>query len=163
MGTVRDAIVSAYRRLGLLAPGEDLDPNRALAGLEMFNDMLASFQAEGSTIPAPASLAPGSFDNAFINDAFGCVTTPETGVAQNLTPPYGLNDAFPMALQFRQSVVAMLAVQVASESGIEAPATVQRAAAKGWKAILAYYVQAPDAQQDPGLTWMPSLRRYGFR
>ncbi len=163
MATVRDVIAGAYRRLGLLAPGEDIDPDRVMAGLEMFNDLLASLQAEGSTDPAPVALSAGNFDSGLTNDGIGSQSTPETGIAMDLTPPYGLNDMFPLADKHVQGVKALLAVQLAPECGQEASATIQRAAERGRKLIIADYVKAPASQQDPGLTWMPSLRRYGFR
>jgi hypothetical protein len=163
MSTVQDLITVAYRRLGLIPPGDTLDVDRALAGLELFNDMIASWQSEGSTIAAPAALAVGSFDTAFINDGIGTQTVPETGVAMDLAAPYALTDPFPMDPMFFRGVAAMLAVDLAPENGIEATATLQKQAEKAWHAILAYYIQAPDAQTDPALAWAPSLRRYGFR
>jgi hypothetical protein len=144
--TVRDIVTAAYRRLGLVTPGEDLDADRALAGLELFNDLIASLQAEGSTAAAPANL--------------GSDTIAEAGVAQDLTPPYALNDAFPMDASLARGIKALLATAIAPEAGMEAPATVQREAERGRKAILAAYIAAPAAQQDAALTWAPSLRRH---
>jgi hypothetical protein len=58
---------------------------------------------------------------------------------------------------------AILAVELASASGVEAQPSTQKRAQKAYAALLAYYVIAPRASQDTGLTWMPGLRRYGFR
>jgi len=131
MATMRDVITGAYARLGLLPLGQNLDPDRAAAGLAALNDLFASWTAQGVAIGIPSSLQ--------------------------------LSDDFPLDPQHLQGVKAMLAVQLASNSGIEALASVQREAKRSWDAILAQYVTAPNADRDDGLTWLPSLRRYGFR
>ena len=77
--------------------------------------------------------------------------------------PWGSATPFPFAAQFVEGAKAMLAVELAPQSGIEAQPSIQRRAEKAYAALLAYYVIAPRAGQDTGLTWMPSLRRYGFR
>jgi hypothetical protein len=47
MTTARDIIAGAYRRLGLIPLGADLDPERAAAGLDMYNGMLNAWAADG--------------------------------------------------------------------------------------------------------------------
>ena len=47
MTTARDIIAGAYRRLGLLPLGSDLDPDRAAAGLCAYNDMMNAWAADG--------------------------------------------------------------------------------------------------------------------
>jgi hypothetical protein len=148
MATARDVIAGAYRRLGLLPLGSDLDPGRAEAGLAAYNDMLNAWAADGLF---PGGPNPPSQD---LNDFF--FTAPAT-------LSFGLDDAFPFLPQFVEGAKALLAVELASASGIEALASTQKRAEKAYAALLAYYVIAPRAGQDIGLTWMPSLRRYGFR
>jgi hypothetical protein len=132
MTTAREIISGAYRRLGLLPLGAELDPDRAAAGLTAYNDMLNAWAADGIS-PASAPLA------------------------------FSLGDAFPFLPQFVEGAKAILAVELASASGIEAQPSTQKRARKAYAALLAYYVSAPQAGQDNGLTRMPSLRRYGFR
>jgi hypothetical protein len=148
MATARDVIAGAYRRLGLLPLGSDLDPGRAEAGLAAYNDMLNAWAADGLFPggPNPPSQDPDDF----------FFTAP-------VTLSFGLDDAFPFLPQFVEGAKALLAVELASASGIEALASTQKRAEKAYAALLAYYVIAPRAGQDIGLTWMPSLRRYGFR
>ena len=139
MTTARDIIVGAYQRLGLLPLGSDLDPDRTAAGLAAYNDMLNAWAADG--------IFPGG------------PSAPSSGSALS----YSLDDAFPFAPQFVEGAKALLAVELAPQSGIEPLASTQRHAEKAYAALLAYHVIAPAADQDTGLTWMPSLRRYGLR
>ena len=175
MATARDIIAGAYRRLGLLPLGADLDPVRAADGLAAYNDMLNAWAADGIFPggPNPPAQENGGiyYSDGFLNgdltDASG--SYPPYGPNDAATPPtteplvFGLNDPFPLLAQFVQGAKAMLAAELASASGIEPPASVQKRANEGYKALLAFYVIAPQAAQDTGLTWMPSLRRYGFR
>jgi hypothetical protein len=124
--TVRDVVQGAYARLALLPLGQNLDPDRAAAGLAALNDLVTSWQAHGV----------------------------ETGIAAGLD----LNDMFPLGAQHIQGVKAMLAVQLASQSGMEPPGQVQVDARKAWAALLSRYVTPPDAASDAGLTRMPSQR-----
>jgi hypothetical protein len=139
MTTALDIIAGAYQRLGLLPLGADLDPDRAAAGLAAYNDMLNAWAADG--------IFPGE------------PSAPSSGSALS----YSLDDAFPLAPQFVEGAKALLAVELAPQSGIEPQPSLQERAQKSLRALLAYYVIAPDAGQDTGLTWMPSLRRYGLR
>ena len=139
MTTAGDIIAGAYQRLGLLPLGADLDPDRAAAGLAAYNDMLNAWAADG--------IFPGGS------------SAPSSGIALS----YSLDDAFPLAPQFVEGAKALLAVELGPQSGIEPQPSLQERAQKSRKALLAYYVIAPNAGQDTGLTWMPSLRRYGFR
>jgi hypothetical protein len=139
MTTASDIITGAYQRLGLLPLGADLDPDRAAAGLAAYNDMLNAWAADGIFPGAPSALSSGA------------------------ALSYSLDDAFPLAPQFVEGAKALLAVELAPQSGIEPQPSLQERARKSRAALLAYYMIAPNAGQDTGLTWMPSLRRYGFR
>jgi hypothetical protein len=149
MTTARDIIAGAYQRLGLLPLGADLDPDRAAAGLSMYNDMLSAWAADG-IIPGPAEASPQ------FAECGSPAPAPSAAV-------YNLNDDFPLLPQFVEGAKAILAVELASASGIEAQASTQARAKKAYEALLARYVTAPQAGQDLALTWLPSLRRYGFR
>lgn len=146
MATVRDTIAGAYLRLGLLAPGTDIDPGRAAAGLDLFNDMLGALQTEGSTEAAP--------------DVLGCDTITEAGVAEELTLPYALNDTFPFDARYSEGMKASLALRIAPGAGVQVQPSLQRDADRGWRALVASYIQAPQSQNDLGLTSMPSQRRW---
>jgi hypothetical protein len=175
MTTARDIISGAYRRLGLLPLGADLDPDRAAAGLAMYNDMLNAWAADGIFLGGPnppiqnadGVLSAGDFLDGTVTGTAG--SYPPYGPGDTSTPPvpaalaFSLDDAFPLLPQFAEAAKAILAVELASASGIEAQASTQKRAQKAYAALLAYYVIAPRAGQDIGLTWMPSLRRYGFR
>lgn len=50
MATARDIITSALRKITVLGTGASLDPQEAQEALETFNDMLASFSAEGALV-----------------------------------------------------------------------------------------------------------------
>jgi hypothetical protein len=117
-----------------MTSARDIDPDRAAAGLAAYNDMLNAWAADG-------------------------ISTPLSGSALS----YSLDDAFPLAPQFVEGAKALLAVELALQSGIEPQPSLQERAQKSREALLAYHVIAPNAGQDTGLTWMPSLRRYGFR
>jgi hypothetical protein len=174
MTTSRDIISGAYQRLGLLPLGADLDPDRASHGLAMYNDMLNAWAADG-IFPGgpnpPAQKMDGRFSSGdFVDGEIsvsaggyppygpGDTSTPPTGTALSL----GLSDAFPFLPQFVEGAKAILAAEFASANGIEALPSTQKRARKAYAALLAYYVVAPEAGQDTALTWMPSLRRYGF-
>jgi hypothetical protein len=175
MTTARDIIAGAYRRLGLLPLGSDLDPGRAQAGLAAYNDMLNAWAADGIFPGGPKQPIRDLDDLFFTRDFIDGVITDTAGAYPNYdpsdtsTPPapaalsLGLDDAFPFLSQFIEGTKAILAVELASASGVEALASTQKRAQKAYAALLAYYVIAPRAGQDIGLTWMPSLRRYGFR
>ncbi len=175
MVTARDIIAGAYRRLGLLPLGADLDPGRAEAGLYAYNDMLNAWASDGifpgGPNPPSQNLNDLFFTSDFIDDVVSDTGTayPPYGPSDAAMPPappalaFGLDDAFPLLPQFVEGAKAILAVELASASGIEAMASTQKRAEKAHAALLAYYVIAPRAGQDIGLTWMPSLRRYGFR
>ncbi len=81
------------------------------------------------------------------------------GLDIGFTSPLGLSEDFPLDARHVQGVKALLAVQLASNSGIEALPPVQNEAKRGWSAILAQYIPPPKAEQDRGLTCMPSQRR----
>jgi hypothetical protein len=175
MTITRDIVAGAYRRLGLLPLGADLDPDRAAAGLAAYNDMLNAWAADG-IFPGGPNPPIQETDGIYLVCDFINGNAPDTAGAY---PPYGPSDAstpptntelslgldapFPFAAQFVEGAKAMLAVELAPQSGIEAQPSIQRRAQKAYAALLAYYVIAPRAGQDTGLTWMPSLRRYGFR
>jgi hypothetical protein len=152
MTAARDIISGAYRRLGLLPLGADLDPERAAAGLAAYNDMLNAWAADG--------IFPGG-PNPPVQHTDGTGDIPAPPAPAPLA--FSLGDAFPFLPQFTEGAKAILAMELASASGIEAQPSTQKRAQKAYAALLAYYVIAPGAGQDIGLTWMPSLRRYGFR
>jgi hypothetical protein len=172
MTTARDIIACAYQRLGLLPLGSDLDPDRTAAGLAAYNDMLNAWAADGIFPGGPKAPSQGLDDHKgdLINGA-GAGTPgayPPYGPSDASTPSapaalsFALDDAFPLLAQFVEGAKAILAVDLASASGTEPLAATQRRAERAYGALLAYYVIAPRAGQDTGLTWMPSLRRYGF-
>ena len=175
MTTARDIIAGAYQRLGLLPLGADLDPDRTAAGLAAYNDMLNAWAADGIFPggPYPPSqdqdglIFAGDFIDGVVTDTAG--TYPPYGPSDSSAPSasaalsYSLDDAFPLLPQFVEGAKAILAVELASASGMEPLPSTQKRAEKAYAALLAYYVIAPRAGQDIGLTWMPSLRRYGFR
>lgn len=175
MITARDIIAGAYRRLGLLPLGSDLDPDRAAAGLAMYNDMLNAWATDG-IFPGGPNPPTQNTGGVYLSDDFiaGNVADasgayPPYGPGDTASPPnpaplsYGFNDAYPFLAQFVEGAKAMLAVELAANSGFEPPPSLQKRAQKAYQALLAYYVIAPQASQDTGLTWSPSLRRYGFR
>jgi hypothetical protein len=175
MTTARDIIAGAYRRLGLLPLGADLDPDRAAAGLCMYNDMLNAWAADG-IFPGGPNPPINEMDGIYLSDDFingdstdSSGSYPPYGPSDTATPSnpaplsYSLNDPFPLLAQFVEGAKAILAVELSSASGIEAQPSTQKRAQKAYAALLAYYVIAPQAGQDAALTWMPSLRRYGFR
>jgi hypothetical protein len=151
MATARDVIAGAYQRLGLLPLGADLDPDRGAAGLIVYNDMLNAWAADGigpgapalPSVPADGELPPLAADASPLS--------------------LGLNDAFPFPAQFVEGAKAMLAVELAPGSGMEAQPSIRLRAKQAYDALLARYVIAPQAQQDTALTTMPSLRLSGFR
>lgn len=175
MTTARDIIAGAYQRLGLLPLGADLDPGRAVAGLVTYNDMLNAWSADGVSPGGPypplqqidGFYADGDFIDGSV--AVGAGGYPPYGPGDASTPPagsafnFGLDDDFPFLPQFVEGAKALLAVELAAQSGIEPLASLQKRAEKAQEALLAYYVVAPNAGQDNGVTWMPSLRRYAFR
>ncbi len=175
MTTARDIISGAYQRLGLLPLGADLDPGRATSGLTAYNDMLNAWAADG-IFPGGPNPPIQDTDGIYLSDDFidgvsadSAGAYPPYGPSDAATPPspaglcFGLDDAFPLLAQFVEGAKAILAVELASASGIEALPATQKRAQKAYEGLLAYYVIAPRAGQDIGLTWMPSLRRYGFR
>ena len=160
MTTSRDIITGAYQRLGLLPLGADLDPDRTAAGLAAYNGMLNAWAADGifpggPNPPGVVTDTPAAYPPYGPSDS----SMPSAPAALSL----GLDDAFPLLPQFVEGAKAILAVELASASGIEPLASTQKRAEKGYAALLAYYAIAPRAGQDVGLTWMPSLRRNGFR
>ncbi|MBI4724273.1 MAG: hypothetical protein HY765_04610 [Rhodomicrobium sp.] len=159
MTTARDIIAGAYQRLGLLPLGAGLDPGRAAAGIDMYNGMLNAWAADGIFPggPNPPVLQQGGNASAGGYPPYGPSDTSTTPAPAALS--FGLNDAFPFLPQFVEGAKAMLAVELASASGIEALPSTQKRAQKAYEALLAYYVIAPQADQDTALTWMPSLRR----
>ena len=175
MTTARDIVSGAYYRLGLLPLGADLDPERARAGLSAYNDMLDAWAADGIFPGAPSPPAAETddtiFDGNFIaGELDGSVGSfPPYGPSGAATPPdtaplsASLNAQFPFPASFVEGAKALLAVELASASGMEALPSTQKRAQRAYAAMLAYCVVSPRAGQDTGLTWMPSLRRYGFR
>ena len=160
MTTARDIITGAYQRLGLLPLGAELDPDRTAAGLAAYNDMLNAWAADGifpggPNPPGVVTDTPAAYPSYGPSDS----STPSALAALS----YSLDDAFPLLAQFIEGAKALLAVELASASGMEPLASTQKRAERAYAALLAYYVIAPRAGQDTGLTWMPSLRRYGFR
>jgi hypothetical protein len=175
MTTTRDVVTGAYRRLGLLPLGAELDPDRAAAGLAAYNDMLNAWAADG-IFPGGPKLAVWQTDGDYIGGDLinggiqaGAGAFPPYGPSDAASPPaassmsLGFDAEFPFAPQFVEGTKALLAVELASQSGIEPLPSVQKRARKAHEALLAYYVVAPRAGQDAGLAWMPSLRRYGSR
>jgi hypothetical protein len=162
MTTARDIVAGAYYRLGLSPLGADLDPARAAAGLAAYNDMLDAWSADGIFPGGPAET--DSIDFTGSTGGF-----PPYGPSDTSTPPdpeplsAGLNDQFPFPASFVEGAKALLAVELASASGMEPLSSIQKRAKTAYTAMLAYYVVSPRARQDTGLAWMPSLRRYGFR
>jgi hypothetical protein len=175
MTTARDIVAGAYYRLGLLPLGADLDPGRAAAGLAAYNDMLNAWAADGIFPGGPTAPAVET-DGVFVSSDFldGDIMDASGGF-----PPYGpsdassapnpvalnlgLNDAFPFPVTFVEGAKALLAVELASASGMEPLPSTQKRAQTAYTAMLAYYVVSPQAGTDTGLAWSPSLRRYGFR
>ncbi len=175
MTTARDIIAGAYYRLGLLPLGADLDPARAEWGLAAYNDMLNAWAADG-IFPGGPNPQAAETDGIFVTSdfidgdlmgssgAYPPYGPSDTSTPANSTPLTGsLNSEFPFPVTFVEGAKALLAVELASASGIEALPSTQKRAQKAYMAMLAYYAISPQAGQDTGLTWMPSLRRYGFR
>jgi hypothetical protein len=166
MTTARDIVSGAYYRLGLLPLGADLDPARAMAGLSAYNDMLDAWAADGIFPGGPAPAAV-EVSGDFIGGELGGF--PPYGPGGTATPPdtaplsASLNAQFPFPASFVEGAKALLAVELASASGMEALPSTQKRAQRVHAAMLAYCVVSPRAGQDAGLTWMPSLRRNGFR
>jgi hypothetical protein len=175
MTTARDIVSGAYYRLGLLPLGADLDPERAGAGLAAYNDMLDAWAADGIFPGGPNPPAAGTdgivFTGDFLDGELGGPAGgfPPYGPSGSATPPdaspisASLNAQFPFPASFVEGAKALLAVELASASGMEALPSTQKRAQRAYAAMLAYCVVSPRAGQDAGLAWMPSLRRYGFR
>jgi hypothetical protein len=175
MTTARDIIAGAYYRLGLLPLGADLDPDRAAAGLTAYNDMLDAWAADGIFPGGPYPPAAGTDSIVLSGDFIGGDFAgsiggfPPYGPSDASTPPnpeplsLSLNDSFPFPASFVEGAKALLAVELASASGMEPLPSTQKRARTAYAAMLAYYVVSPRAGQDAVLAWMPSLRRYGFR
>jgi hypothetical protein len=175
MTTARDIISGAYYRLGLLPLGADLDPGRAAAGLAAYNDMLNAWAADGIFPGGPAAPAvetdgifvTSDFEDGDLTDTSGAYPPygpGDTAAASNPAPLIeGMNSQFPFPVTFVEGAKALLAVELASASGIEPLPSTQKRAQTAYMAMLAYYVISPKASQDTGLAWSPSLRRYGFR
>ena len=175
MTTARDIVSGAYCRLGLLPLGADLDPERARAGLSAYNDMLNAWAADGIFPGGPNSASRGDgwhlLHRRFsrrrdrrLGRRFSALRPKRRRHAANTAPlSLGLNDSVPIPRSFVEGAKALLAIELASASGMEALPSTQKRAQRAYTAMLAYCVVSPRAGQDIGLTWMPSLRRYGFR
>ena len=174
--TVRDIVRGAYQRLGLIALGSDLDPDRAADGLIVFNGMVNAWQADGVFPGGPQGpieytdglFVSGDFINGEISSLPG--SYPPYGPSDCSSPPdnaelgpFALNNVWPFPAQFAEGAKCLLACELANAAGMEAMPTTQKRAQLAWRAMLAYFVIAPNASQDAGMTWLPSLRRYGFR
>ena len=175
MTTARDIISGAYRRLGLLPIGAGSRSGPGSAGLAAYNDMLNGWAADGIFPGGPNPPSPGT-DGLLLTSNFA------DGVATAVTaggyPPMaqaiprrrqipdrscrGLERSFPLPAQFVEGAKAILAVDLRPRAGSRRCLDA-KTGAEGLRAMLAYYVISPRAGQDTGLTWMPSLRRYGFR
>jgi hypothetical protein len=164
MTTARDIVAGAYYRLGLLPLGADLDPARAAAGLTAYNGMLDAWAADGIFPGGPVETDSSVLSGGLADDGF-----PPYGPGDACTPPNleplsaSLNSQFPFPASFVEGAKALLAVELASASGMEPLPSTQKRAQTAYTAMLAYYVVSPRAGQDTALAWMPSLRRYGFR
>ncbi len=124
-------------------------------------DVVQGAYARLALLPLGADLDPdrAAAGLAALNDLLASWAA--EGVGTGFSAPLALSDTFPLDPTHVSGVKAMLAVQIASASGIEAAPAVQREAKRGWSALRAGYIAAHDADQDRGLTWLPSLRR-GF-
>jgi hypothetical protein len=137
--------------------------------------MLNAWAADGIFPGGPAEPSVET-DGVFVSSDFGDGDIAELSGS---FPPYGPNDAssapnpstldedlsdtFPFPVTFAEGAKALLAVELASASGLEPLPSTQKRAQTAYMAMLAYYVVSPRAGQDLGLAWAPSLRRYGFR
>lgn len=161
MASVREIISDAYSRLGLLAVGQNLDPDRAAEGLRYYNNLINELAMEGIAPGGPA--APKAH---------------YLGTPQNTFPPHGpdntvtplidspltaaLAGTFPFPSFFISGFKSLLALEISDGAGVE-PGNLTIAKAKQCRsALLSYYIVSPVASVDQALTRMPSERlRWG--
>jgi len=67
----------------------------------------------------------------------------------------------PLGAQHELGLVALLAMRLSGDYGIEAPPQIQRDARDGWLSFQAAYIEAPTADYPDGLKYLPSQRRVG--
>jgi hypothetical protein len=74
-----------------------------------------------------------------------------------------IDPVIPIPEKHLPGLIAMLAIRLAPDYGVDPPVLLQREANAGFKALLAAYIFAPDANFDPALRNLPSQRLLGQR
>ncbi len=69
--------------------------------------------------------------------------------------------ALPLAAKYERGIVALLAIRLAPDFGIEVPALIALDARDGWLMLQSGYITAPTADFDDALKFLPSQRRLG--
>jgi len=72
-----------------------------------------------------------------------------------------VSDDLPLAAQYEGGMVALLAMRLSGDYGIEPPPQIARDARDGWMMLQAGYIVAPTADYPDGLKYLPSQRRTG--
>lgn len=70
-----------------------------------------------------------------------------------------VDNDLPLGAEHDKAVIALLAVDIAADFGMAAPAKVEFDAAQGWTGICGAFMRVPNAQYDAALTVTPS---YGY-
>lgn len=183
--TARQAVTRAIKELNYYPEGEDPTAGAISDGLDALNSMLAAWQTSNVLLAYPSfttwrgewevgtsyAVGDGVTNNG---STYVCAvqhtatsfdepnTTPNwatywTYYAENVLP-LTLDVAIPIKNVHERGLIALLAVDIAPIFSVQPSQVTVAKADAGWRAILADYNQAPTAQHDPALIYVPSRR-----
>jgi hypothetical protein len=176
MSTALQIASDAMRKINIIGQGESADGDELLSVVRALTLMVSSWKAKGVNVDVTATVAPWHASTAYAlgdqraNDG-GVYTCIYPGVSASSGGPSGRGSAIadgsaqwaysgsegPIDPSLEQAVIDLLAVRIAPSFGITVAPEVIQQAAEGWSAILAFYVQAPQADTDT------ALKRVGAR
>lgn len=125
MATVRDIVVDALRKLGVVSEGIAPTAYYTLLGVNAYNDMLFGWEQDG-------------------------LSYSKAGVAYSHAEQKQ-GDEFPLDDGHIEGVKALLAVKLAPEIAAEPPPVIVAQSVVGWNRLAGAYYEIPDIKQDSGL------------
>lgn len=181
MSTALQVCNDALRKINVIEPGAAADGAELQGAIRALNLMVAGWASDGvhiSIYGAVAPWMPGAYydTGAKVSNGSGVYTCTRPGTSDTSGGPSGngtgIGDgtavwAFygtqgPIDPSLERSLIALLAVELCPDYGVEPSPSLQKQASNAWAALLAYYISAPTPTDiDPALKALPSQRRFG--
>ena len=189
MSTALQIVNRALRRINIIEPGASVEGTELADAMDTLALMVSSWATKGVVINLVGTVPLWQPDTAYVcgnqvanNGGVYTVVSPgtsapsggPTGQGQSVTDDpnnyQGISDGTvtwsftgtqgPIDPSLERGFTDLLAIELCPDYGVEPSAGLMQSAKNGWRSILAFYIQAPNADLDLAVKQVPSQRYF---